>query len=112
LLGLILACAGAIFVMVMLDMAFVSVTFISALIDWGNSIEKPSIHHFNPQDYGISDHLDFWAVAGIGYVSLCLATGLGLAMVLSALEFIRFNSFRLYKVRKIRQGLVVPALNK
>ena len=89
--------------MVAMDMAYISSTFIQALIAWGNSIEKPGVNVFHPQDYGIADHLSFWSMTGLGYLSICL--GLGAAMVLSALEFVRFNGRRLYKVRKLRQGL-------
>jgi hypothetical protein len=103
--GSILACSGMILMMVALDIAFISVIYISALIHWGNSITKPLTDHFDPQDYGKSDNLSFWVMSGLGYVSLCLAIGLGTAMVLSALEFIRFNSYRLHKMKKARQGL-------
>jgi hypothetical protein len=91
--------------MVATVMAFESVSVIQAMIAWGESIQKPAVNHFYPQMYGTPDHLAFWVASGITYLSFCLAAGLGAVIVLSALEFIRFNSFRLYKVRKTRQRL-------
>ncbi len=104
-LGLIFAGSGLILYMVAVVMAFESTSVISAMIAWGNSIKDPAVNHFYPQIYGTPDHLAFWVTSGIGYLSFCLAAGLGAVIVLSALEFIRFNSFRLYKIRKARQGL-------
>ena len=91
--------------MVATVMAFESVSVIQAMIAWGESIQKPAINHFYPQRYGTPDHLAFWVASGVSYLSLCLAAGLGAVIVLSALEFVRFNSFRLYKLRKARRGL-------
>jgi len=106
-LGLIFAGSGLILYMVATVMAFESVSVIQAMIAWGESIQKPAVNHFYPQMYGTPDHLAFWVASGITYLSLCLAAGLGAVIVLSALEFIRFNLFRLHKVRKARQGLAV-----
>ncbi len=112
-LGLIFAGCGLILYMVATVMAFESVSVIQAMIAWGESIQKPAINHFYPQRYGTPDHLAFWVASGISYLSLCLAAGLGAVIVLSALEFVRFNSFRLYKLRKARRGLAVNlALNE
>jgi hypothetical protein len=58
-------------------------------------------------------HLDFWIFAGLSYVSFCLAAGFLAAIVLSGLEFIRFNSYRYYKVRKAeRSRRTVLAINE
>jgi hypothetical protein len=105
LLGLILSCSGMVFMMTALAMARISVIYISALIDWGNSITKPLTDHFDPRNYGMHDQLAFWALCSLGYVSLGLALGLGVVMVLSALEFIRFNSYRFYKISKARSAI-------
>ena len=85
-------------------MAFESVTVIQAMIAWGQSIKDPVANHFYPQMYGTPDHLAFWVASGSPIFPLCLAAGLGSVIVLSAFEFIRFNSFRLYKVKKLRQN--------
>jgi hypothetical protein len=99
--------------MVATVMAFESVSVIQAMIAWGESIQKPAVNHFYPQMYGAPDHLAFWVASGITYLSLCLAVGLGAVIVMSALEFIRFNIFRLYKARKTKQGLAKTlALNE
>ena len=112
-LGLIFAGSGLILYMVATVMAFESVSVIQAMIAWGNSIKSPAVNHFYPQMYGTPDHLAFWVASGITYLSFCLAAGLGAVIVISAFEFIRFNSFRLYKVRKTRQGLAETlALNE
>jgi hypothetical protein len=108
LLGLILACSGLILMMVALVLAFESVAMISAMIAWGNSFAHPEMNHFDPFNYDnltTSTHyptpqLVFWIYSGITYVSICLAIGLTVAIVLSGLEFIRFNTFRLYRARK------------
>ena len=102
-LGLAFAGSGLILYMVAIVMAFESVTGIQAMIAWGQSIKYPVANHFYPRMYGTPDHLAFWVASGIAYLSLCLSTGLGAIIVLSGLEFIRFNSFRLYKVKKLRQ---------
>jgi hypothetical protein len=113
LFGLIFACCGLMLTMVANVMAFESVTVIQAMIAWGESIKDPAVNHFYPQMYGTPDHLAFWVACGIAYLSFCLAAGLGAVIVLSALEFIRFNGFRLYKIRKARQGAVEAlALNE
>jgi hypothetical protein len=50
LLGLTGACAGLFLMQVALVLAFVSVAMISALIDWGNSIQHPD-QPFHPESY-------------------------------------------------------------
>lgn len=121
LLGLIFACSGLILMMVALVLAFQSVAMISAMIDWGNSIEHPTTNHFDPSNYDNSTihvhyptpHLDFWIFSGLTYVSFCLAAGLAVAIALSGLEFIRFNSYRYYKMRKAdRERPAVLAVNE
>jgi hypothetical protein len=107
-LGLILACSGLILMMVALVLAFESVAMISAMIAWGNSIKNPETNHFDPSNYvnlTTTVHyptplLVFWIYSGISYVSICLVIGLTVAIALSGLEFIRFNSFRLYRAKK------------
>jgi len=106
-LGLICACAGLFLMQVALVLAFVSVAMISALINWGNSIQHPD-QPFHPESYFNAatqthyptPHLDFWIFSGLSYVSFCLAAGFLIALMLSGLEFIRFNTYRYYKVRK------------
>ena len=114
LLGLVFACSGLIVMMVALVLAFESTAMISALIDWGDSVEHPLTKHFDPLNYPSppamvtqvhypTPHLDFWIFSGLTYVSFCLAAGLLVAVILSGLEFIRFNSYRYYKMRKADQ---------
>jgi hypothetical protein len=111
LLGLISACAGLFLIQVALELAFVSVQMISALINWGNSIEHPN-QPFNPESY-FNDatqthyptpHLDFWIFSGLSYVSFCLVYGYVITIALSGIEFIRFNAYRYYKVRKAERA--------
>jgi len=123
LLGLIGACCGLFLMSPALVLAFVSTAMISALINWGNSIKTPG-QPFDPSSYDSpaamvtqahypTPHLDFWIISGLSYVSFCLAAGFLAALVLSGLEFIRFNTYRYYKVRKAeRLRRTVPALNE
>ena len=108
LLGLISACCGLVLMMVAIVLAFESTMMISALISWGNSIEHPLTEHFDPSNvfnsttqahYPLS-HLDFWVYSGLTYISFCLTIGFAVVIVLSGLEFIRFNGYRYYKARR------------
>jgi hypothetical protein len=124
LLGLIFAYSGLILMMVALVLAFESTAMISALIDWGDSVEHPLTKHFDPLNYPSppamvtqvhypTPHLDFWIFSGLTYVSFCLAVGLLVAVILSGLEFIRFNSYRYYKMRKAdREHPSILAVNE
>jgi hypothetical protein len=111
LLGVVGACAGLFLMQVAVGMAFVSVAMISALINWGNSIQHPD-QPFHPESYFNATtqthyptpHLDFWIFSGLSYVSFCLLCGFAVAIVLSGLEFIRFNTYRYYKVRKAERA--------
>ena len=113
-LGLIGACCGLFLMSPALVLAFVSTAMISALINWGNSIEHPG-KPFNPFTYDSpagmatqthypTPHLDFWIFSGLSYLSFCLMCGFAVAIVLSGLEFIRFNTYRYYKVRKAERA--------
>jgi hypothetical protein len=124
LLGLNFACAGLILTMVALVLAFESTVMISALINWGNSIEHPLTDHFDPSDYTsppamvtqahyLSPHIVFWIFTALTYVTFCLEAGLAVAIALSGLEFIRFNGWRWYRTRKaLRERRAVLALNE
>jgi len=107
--------------MVAMVLAFESTAMISAMIDWGNSIQHPTTNHFDPSSYVNSTtqvhypppHLAFWIFNGLTYVSFCLATGLLIAVILSGLEFIRFNSYRYYKMRQTdRKHQAILAVNE
>ena len=123
-LGLNFACSGLIFMMVAIVLAFVSTAMISALIDWGNSIAHPLTDHFDPTSYASppamvtqahypTPRLVFWIFSALTYGSFCLAAGLAVAMALSGLEFIRFNGWRYYKMRKAgRERRAVLAVNE
>ncbi len=97
LLGLVGACAATPLIMLAVVLAYQSTTVIACMIAWGNSTKTPPQAHFIPQKFGILDHLNFWVLAGVDYVMVCLTLGLLIAIVLSGLEFVRFNVYRLYK---------------
>jgi hypothetical protein len=110
-----------ILMMVALVLAFESTAMISAMIDWGNSVEHPLTKHFDPSNYmNVTTqvhypppHLAFWIFSGLTYVSFCLAAGLLVAVILSGLEFIRFNGYRYYKMRKAdRNRQAILAVNE
>jgi hypothetical protein len=123
LLGLVLACSGLILMMVAYVLSFESTAMISAMIAWGNSIKDPSKNHFDPGNYSSAGatvspfhyptQLVFWIFSGASYIALCLIIGLTVAIILSGLEFIRFNTFRLYRARKAsRMAPSTLALNE
>jgi hypothetical protein len=118
LLGLISACTSLILVMIGVAMAFDAAYLNPALGAWGNSIKDPRADHFDPSfllnsTNGHAAHLDFWIFSGLMHLFYCLVLGLGSAIVLSGLEFIRFNSYLYYKVRKAdRQRRAVLAVNE
>jgi hypothetical protein len=121
LLGLNFACSGLVLMMVALVLAFESTAMISAMIAWGNSVQHQDTHHFDPTFFPNdttqmtypTPHLTFWIYTGLTYAALCLAAGFAVAMALSGLEFIRFNGWRYYKLRKAeRDRRTVLAVNE
>jgi hypothetical protein len=120
LFGLNFACSGLVLMMVALVLAFESTAMISVLINWGNSVEHPLTEHFDPTNFASSatvyhptSHLDFWIFSGVTYVSFCLVVGFAVAMALSGLEFIRFNGWRYYRMRRAgRERRAVLAVNE
>jgi hypothetical protein len=105
--GLIIAGTGSAFFALAIVMAYASVVYIKALIEWGNSIKDPVANVFHPGAYFTAQALEFWVVCGSVYLAACLAVGLGLTMAWTALEFIRFNTYRLFRLRRLRVQPVV-----
>jgi len=101
-LGIILACSGLTLFLTAMVIASTSATLIHALVTWGTSIEKSTSFSFDLRPSESSGDFFFWKFNSL-YCCICLATGLSLTLVLSALEFIRFNSFRYYKARRASQ---------
>ena len=99
--GLAIACSGLALWTAGLVIANESVVMIGALLAWGNSIRKMT--PFHPADFLPKEHLTYWLCAGLIYLCGCLVVGLATIIIASALEFIRFNGFRLYRVRKARR---------
>lgn len=98
LVGLILALSGAVSIMLALVMAYESVCCIVLWQEWGYAITDTA-KHFDPNHYIelLSGHrFTSWFTYSILYLTYCLATGWGIVIALSGLEFARFNSYRLF----------------
>jgi hypothetical protein len=95
-IGLIFACAGLAMWTVAIVMAYDSVALISDPLSYDNA--ATNTHYPTP-------HLPYWLFSGVTYLCVCLAVGLLTAIVLSGLEFLRFNGFRYYRMRKAMREL-------
>lgn len=110
--GLIIAASGVALWLAALQLAYESTVLIGALLQWSQSVRQPAHVFYDPQSFLAKEHLSYWLAEGIIYVAACLALGLVIVIVASAFEFIRFNGFRLYRVRKARhRATEILALN-
>jgi hypothetical protein len=101
--GLIIAVCGLALWLVAIELAYESTIMISALLAWSRSLQGSSPLAYHPQEFLQKEHLTSWLVSSPLYLCGCLVAGLTLVLIASALEFIRFNGFRLYRVRKARR---------
>jgi hypothetical protein len=111
-LGSAIACAGCLFLAPALLIARLSAVYIQALLEWSRDMRTPGSTLFRPGDYVGNATVHDWAITGPGLFAFSLAAGIALTIILSALEFIRFNLFRLYRLRKIKIAEAVVALNE
>jgi hypothetical protein len=110
--GTVIAGAAAILVSSSFVLASLSVTYIRALLDWGQAVRHQGHEPFVVEKYVGTDQVFEWTLSGPGCLFLWLAVGLAIALMLSALEFIRFNSFRLYRLQKSSGTELAVAVNR
>ncbi len=79
--------------------AFSSTTAISTAIAYGKFIQHS--HDFQSPKMIMLNHLETWLVFSVVDIAWCMSAGLGFVILVSGLEFIRFNVWRLYKGRLI-----------
>ena len=112
-ISLALACAGSVLMASVMVMARMSTIHIRALLDWSHAMQHPASVDFHPENYRSNTELYDWIIIGPGLLSVFLTAGLALALILSAMEFIRFNTWRLLRLRKARERISsVVAMNE